>query len=573
VADAVAAVPTASDPSPASGLATANFAAVAPATVQPAPPLELAQADSPAAGGAALPAPEVTSATVTVPDVAAPAPAHAVSGSGDLPAPAPQPSQLKAANVTYRGGLIVADGTDANPVVFSSGTSRFYCKHIELDTVNRTLVAQGTVRVERDSIVMQRLMMPSAVPDLYKRVMFTTVMVGTNLRFDFQTRTGHLDSAVVHMPDFDVQAKEIDINGTRYVFHDVVVRPGGLTDAERKIYGTPPISLQAGTVIATEDPARGGDRLNVKAASIFFDRARVIPVPSDAFGVVGTNSSNKDKTFSVTPSISLNSTDGVLITTRFRVPISGEGDKLRLNADVGLSEKVGYRGGVNLVSQSHLGTLELQTRKNDLVTTQLTDHIELDRLPELDYTSPVLLPMNLPQHRLAGFQVTGGYGKFVERTVDESGGDSGEVRADRTNVGITFSTRIVPLTGPYLNLFAFSSHYSGYTDHYSSLGYEVGYAGHLMDRVNGQVSYSSNSLSGNTPFQFDLVDIAHELRTTFDVTANKRYLIPIDLRYDLGLHELRDESYGLLRNYKTFAYGLVYQKSQGGVRLELRNTF
>ena len=70
-------------------------------------------------------------------------------------------------------------------------------------------------------------------------------------------------------------------------------------------------------------------------------------------------------------------------------------------------------------------------------------------------------------------------------------------------------------------------------------GFEVGYVGSLGSRLSGQFSFGATKVRGSTPFEFDEVPITKELRATFDILLTPRYIVPIDLRYDLGRKELR----------------------------------
>ena len=413
-------------------------------------------------------------------------------------------------------------------------------------------------------------MLPNEIPTLYHRENFVSVLTGENLHYNFHTQQGHLDNAQVRLPDFNLYCSALTINGKAYTAHHVEIYPGGLTPEEMRIYGRPPISLRASTVTATTEGPKSREKLDVQQAGLYLHNFKILPVPSYLFRATSGGGARDQRAFQLTPRLGYNTVDGALLTTEIQVPIIRHSDRFQALADVGISQRVGFRGGAALVANSGLGTFTLQARKNDIVTTQLTNRLELDRLPEIQYVSPVLLPFRLPGKRLAGFRFVGGYGRFVERTI---GAGSSSVRADRATDGIYFSTRFNAVVGPYVNLFATNSSYSGYRSHYGSYGYEIGYAGDLLPRVRGQVSFSSASLSGSTPFQFDLVEIARELRTTFDIQVSKRYLVPIDLRYDLSQDALRDETYGLLRSYKTFAYGIVYQRAHKDLRLELRDSF
>jgi hypothetical protein len=180
------------------------------------------------------------------------------------------------------------------------------------------------------------------------------------------------------------------------------------------------------------------------------------------------------------------------------------------------------------------------------------------------------LTLPLPGGRRGGFSFNASYGKYGERTIGEN---EGTTRASRLYGRLVFSTRLRPVDGPFLRLFAGTARYGGADTSYSNRGFEVGYEGQLLRRVRGQVSYRSTSLSGETPFRFDRVEIARELRSTFDVQLSPRYLLPIDLRYDLSRRAFRDKTFGVLRSYKNFAYGVVYQTVRRDLRLEVRQGF
>jgi hypothetical protein len=200
----------------------------------------------------------------------------------------------------------------------------------------------------------------------------------------------------------------------------------------------------------------------------------------------------------------------------------------------------------------------------------LTNRIVLDRLPELSYDSPLLGCSGCRATVWLGLRFSGDIGRYDERTI---GGGGGEVKSTREMGMVRFTTRGRNVEGPYLDLFARISRYSNFDSRYRNNGFEVGYAGQLLPRVRGVLSYSNTSIKGRTPFRFDKVDIRQELRSTFDIAISPRYIIPIDLRYDLSLNRFRDERFGILRNYKTFAYGLTYSTAREQLRLEIRQGF
>jgi len=428
---------------------------------------------------------------------------------------------------------------------------------------------------------------------------FTEVLVGNNLTFDGKTRRGSLDGAQLQLSALDVAAASILIEGGDYHASQVVLRPGGLSDAERKIYGTPPLSLRARAVdvIFSGDKNRSG-HIVVRHAGLYFHNTRLLPVPLQVlapFSLVRLGPSRGASTFSVVPSVSLNSTDRFLLATRIAFPLGGfpraagldgqakspkagvgeqrarrrSGSSV-LNLDVGVSGRLGFRGGAALENRSPLGLISLQARRADVVTTQLTNQLVVNRTPELAFSSPLLPVLSLSSGRGVDAFVSASAGELSERIVDS---DRRGVASSRVSGTVGLTTRVDERAGLYADVFATRSRYGlgGLT--YSNTGFEIGYLGRLLPQVRGLFSLRHVSLSGATPFQFDTIEIPRELRTTFDIQATPRFLIPIDLRYDLDRRVLRDKSVGVLRNYKTFAYGLVYQTARRDLRLELRSSF
>ena len=202
-----------------------------------------------------------------------------------------------------------------------------------------------------------------------------------------------------------------------------------------------------------------------------------------------------------------------------------------------------------------------------MVSSQLTNRIELDRVPELTYSSPAFLQFNLGKQR-AGFAFDGSLGDFRERLI----GRNQRVSDTRARARLVLTTRLQPGPGAFARLFsAYSSYGKGRT--YRNNGVELGYDGQLLPRLRGQVSLRLTDVKGDTPFRFDRVEIRRELRTTVDYQLSPRYILPFDLRFDLEKGRFRDETFGLLRSYKTFAYGLTYQTARRDLRLEIRQGF
>lgn len=532
-------------------------------------------ANVPQAGSTPAAAPAAP--VVTEAAVAATAPAGASS----------VPSRLYAPIISYEGGTVIAQGTPEEPVRLESPGARIIAQSVRLDTVGKTVSAKGTVRVERQ-VESKRYTAFGEGQRARKSPteIVTETFEGENFEYNYETKQGQLGATKLRLANFNISAESLVINGQKYVAHNVIVRPGGLSDEELKIYGTPPLNLRLRdfTVDLSKPAATGanvsdngkdenasvdfGGRTYGKGGALYFKNTRILPVPS-AF-LRRSLGQREEATYQITPRISTNSVDGILLTTKLYFPLARkEPERLSLAADVGLSAKIGFRGGVELESSNSLGNFALGARINDIVETQLTNRIELDRLPELRYSPPKLGLFALPGGRRAGLRFGFIAGDYRERFTD----GSRETRSSRLQSQVRFTTRLDRKDGPYLDLFARASQYSAQPENLRTAGFEVGYIGPLTSRLNGQFSYSATKVSGSTPFRFDQIEIRKELRATFDILLTPRYIVPIDLRYDVDRRTLRDKSFGILRNYKTFAYGVTYQSSRKEIKLEIRQGF
>lgn len=597
--------------------------------------------------------------------------------------------RVRLGRVTKRGSVVTVESEDGRPVVVESGDIqagglRIQAQRvrIDLDPQARTLQASGAVRLERSRRVTRRTyafdrsvrrdgtrritvpgselgpnLAPRASPafsgsigsgegsvgrtkrGLLIEEFFTEVLVGNDLSFDARAQRGALDGAQMQLGDFDFSASSISLEGDGYQARDVVLRPSGLSEREKEIYGIPPFSLRApqvGVIFENGQASEGRSaRLVVRRAGLYYRNTRLLPIPqrllaplsrvrlgaSRASGaapgargaVSGTSgmASSAPSLLRIVPKVSVNSIDRILLGARISFGLGGLGRSSTaesaerqdaanasgvaddmgaarsggrtlaaraarggsvsvVNLDLGLSGRLGFRGGVSLESRSALGLLSLQARRSDIVRTQLTNRLEIDRSPELSFDSALLPILGLGDGHGLGAFVSASGGRFSEREI-RSG--RARVESSRLSGTVGLSTRLDERDGLYADLFATRTRYGLSDSTYSNTGFEIGYLGQVLPQVRGLFLLRHVSLGGSTPFRFDEVEIPRELRATFDIAPTPRFLIPIDLRYDLDTQTLRDRSVGVLRNYKTFAYGVVYQAARHDLRLELRSNF
>lgn len=492
------------------------------------------------------------------------------------------PGRLEADSIRYAGDTILLAAEPGRLVKLENGPVRITAERIVVNLAKKTLNARGRVVVERKRIAERTILEPRA---LRKRERgnrqgarppalepLTETLSGSDLNFDYSTKRGELDAAHLRLEGFDLQAARIIINGGRYEARDVLLRPGGLSEADLKIYGTPPFNLRAKRITFISDPVRDRSTTTATGAGLYFKNTRILPIPSYVLGAAGSRGPRRAPTaYSLSPRLAYNSADGVLASLRLRFPLTGNPSRSALYADVGLSQRIGFRGGLSVESTSdRLGDVALSARLSDIVTTQLTNRIELNRTPEFEYQTPIVPVLRFGNGRGIGVSGLFSAGRYRERTI---GSAAAVVRSSRVRKSFGLTTRIDDSDGPYVDVFRTSSRYGATAQRYINTGLEVGYAGQVLPRVRGLFSFRSIDLKGDTPFRFDEVEIPREFRSTFDVQLTPRYLMPIDLRYDLDREEFRDKSIGLLRSYKVFAYGLSYQAARREFKLEFRSGF
>ena len=302
------------------------------------------------------------------------------------------------------------EGSVDQPVRFESGTTRITARRMSYNVQKRSVHAEGDVlfeytHLERQAAPLESRNIPRHTIAPYANA--TDSLHGNTFDYDFTTQTGHLDQAQVHVTGFDIDANEVIINQQHYIIHNVILRPGGLTAAERKIYGTPPFNLRAKTIVITNSTVnnRRTARLNAVGAKLYYNNHVLIAVPSYVLGS-GRNLLHRERSaFTVTPSASFNRADGALLTTRLSFASPLDPQRLSLNADIGASARVGFRGGLSLDGNTGVGSFTVRGIKNDIVTTQLENRFALDRLPEVGFDSRLLPLIALPggptrRHRL-----------------------------------------------------------------------------------------------------------------------------------------------------------------------------
>ena len=526
--------------------------------------------------------------------------------------------ELRAGSISYAGQRAIVEAVPGGFVEIEGGGSLVRARRAEVDLAQRTIRATGEVSFTREIVAERKIYTPertresgfligpdvggrSRVGRLSREEPFTEIVRGEDLNFNALSKKGSVAEAELRTQGFDLNANRIELNGPVYRASGVVLRPGGLSDEERKIYGTPPFTVRARRLEITRR-ADGTRRVTARGAGLYYKSTRLLPIPALLVPqLVRVGPSRSNAPYRILPRIGFNAADGLILTSRLTFPLrslsrssvlENSGDEnaapqtrapidTALYADIGLSAKRGFRGGVDIENLSSLGFAAARLRKTDIVTTQLTNRIELDRTPEAQFDSGIVPLVRVGERRGVGFYTSLNAGRYSESLI---GVDGYRVRGSRAQGVVALTTRVQDSDGFYGDVFVSQTRYNsvkgttplalaGSDRQYSNTGFEIGYAGNLSPRVRGLFSLRINNVSGQTPFRFDRVEIPRELRTTFDVQVTPRYIVPLDFRYDLDANTVRDTRYGVLRSYKNFAYGVTYQTARRDLNLEFRSQF
>lgn len=113
------------------------------------------------------------------------------------------------------------------------------------------------------------------------------------------------------------------------------------------------------------------------------------------------------------------------------------------------------------------------------------------------------------------------------------------------------------------------------SDYGTGESYRWGYGGAFLrhrfsEDLRVSVGYLRYFVRGSTPFQWDDVDIPHELRASVQVPLMGRFSVKLVGRYDLDQGRLRDQAYSLLYRDSDFIYSAQWRTGRRDVLFEIK---
>jgi hypothetical protein len=267
----------------------------------------------------------------------------------------------------------------------------------------------------------------------------------------------------------------------------------------------------------------------------------------------------------VLPAVSYSSRNGVFVPYSFNFT-PGRPD-LNDNLQVGLSQKRG------IIFLGQAGRTEgnwdvrLWASRMEDVRTKLVGNLVYDRLPEL-----VALGYQRGATQDQGWKLGTSLGDFYERAV-LPGLTLPQVHRERALLGLGYNwggRAQARHVGQWASVWSTGAVYSQ-GEHYFDTAFTVGSGRRFSPSFAADVEYIHHLQDGLSPFQFDRVDIPHELRPGLDWQMTRSWHLASSGRYDADEGRLRDYHFELNKRTRYLTWSAYYSfiGQSTGVRLDI----
>jgi len=423
---------------------------------------------------------------------------------------------------------------------------RLQSDELDIDVENESIEARRNVEVVLGDIRRPAKALPAAsdtkVVARLKRA--TPVLRGERFAYNFGERAGVLDEAKLTFDRVIFKGTKLELKGERLT----IINSQVTTCSDER---HPHYSLSARSIVI-----RPGVNAQMRNAVLSLGGKKVISYPR----LVVSLRKEEVHSRSLAPRVRVNSTDGVVVQSSFTYPLFADTSLPSLGLNAGLSAKHSFRGNVSLDGYTQHVDYGLRVAAKDVAAQDLSSRILIDKRPEayLDWHDVQIHP----RLRADLFLSTG--------TVREE--EDVEVTSHRSNITLQLTPSFGDEEKPspfFGSVFARKSWYDDGLS-YRVLGASLGVRGKVSDRVEGSLSYITHRIRGATPFEYDDIDIPHELHLTADINVSRKWKVPLEIRYDLSRSSFRSTKYGLLRRIDCLEYGATYDTARREVGIDVR---
>jgi hypothetical protein len=427
---------------------------------------------------------------------------------------------------------------------------------------------------------------------------------GERITYNTGTRQVHAESAETVVNGVIIRARAIDADPSKYTAGSASV-----TTCDRP---RPHYRLTARTITITPN-----DRIVARHVGVWLLGARLFEVPEVTAHIGGGQG---DGGPSLLPRFGRDSHDGFYLA---KVLPLIQSPRLYVDVDSRLSVKRGLLGGFDTAAPAGKALQLIGALKyRDIASNQRTGFTEVDRLPEIGLlwvspppapraprrrparsrgahrggaatpeleAAPVAEPVYRPlaqvgsdaEHQPALLrppepgrwylraQTTLGY--FHQHEADVNSTEVPSLwhgRLDFRATGSRAGLRIAGLSLPVLQLFLRQSYY-GEGSAYSVVGVGARREWRLTDHWSSGLQSFAHYTSGQTPFQWDQVEIRNELQPAFTYTAGGTTLRWV-YRFDLDRSQVFNQVYSIARVFHCVEPRLSYSTRHSQIYLDVR---
>lgn len=379
-------------------------------------------------------------------------------------------------------------------------------------------------------------------------------LTGRTLEYNVTRQEGTLTQARAQEQGVTIQGERIDFSPTKLVAHNALFTTCDLP--------APDYAFVAGeiTLTATRTGPDGrpiGGRVSFRRARVMFHGRTLLRLPSYSMTV----GQIEQRSVSLLPVAGYSRLDGPYLA--FAPPIFQRERGLSADLDLRLGSRRGLRGFVDIhdpvgAARAYLRySVEEDVSEGDLATDRITPGLAdvlVDRKPEVG-----VLLADRRIGRSLHLWAQAAVGSYTE---EEVSGPPETVSASRTMALALVVVDPYPVSGR-VSL----SHGLGYRFSSYSVGESLGVlymrnsVTYRASRDNAlTLSYTFRSSAGETPFQFDEVDVPSELRADLRYRLSPRWSTHVVDIYDLEENRTRDMLLSLTRTVHCLDYTIGWKK-------------
>lgn len=393
-----------------------------------------------------------------------------------------------------------------------------HAQEVLLDYKAKNVMATGTVRVEG----------------------MGNTLTGHSFQYDFGKQTGRLDEATVVVEGVTFHGESL-----RMLAGNIEIVNACLTTCSRS---SPHYRLTTHEILIYPN-----SRAIAGHTSFWLGQRKLFTVPKYTLSL----SKEETKRSRLFPATYVSGADLLYSQSSLSYPLSQGSNPPSVDATVGLSVRRGFRASLGLGKETDEEKYGLRVLQRCRSEDELSSKVLVSAWPEV-YIGLMDYPLG-PAHADVNLSI----GRFQDSSTDATSFRAG-VRSDIAlpSWKLTNTETLKP------HLLLGTDYYD--EDQYSYAGLRLNLTTRLSRRLIGKLQYSRYALEGSTPFEFDDIDVPHELRASAEYKVNSAWTALFDVRYDFERQVLRDNAVGLLRTFDCVGLGITFDKARSELEVQVR---